>query len=230
MAFVAPGNRDRPFCTATNRAATRSHSSCWRSTERPQPLPLSPVRAPVTAPPQLSRSAAKNALPFCLLGNTVSRRAGAAGRPQGDLWGMLYQAYQAHSDIMVPVRSWATSALGAIGQPLSGFTDNAVLRNLTAAYELIARAGLTHQRPAYGIDRVTVGNREVAVREEAGARDAVRHAPALQEGHRHRATAGAAGGAAVGSFRDACCAGPCAPCCPSTMSTSPTGTMRATWR
>jgi poly(3-hydroxybutyrate) depolymerase len=79
---------------------------------------------------------------------------------------MLYQAYQAHSDIMVPVRNWATSALGAIGQPLSGFTDNAVLRNLTAAYELIARAGLTHQRPAYGIDRVTVGNREVAVREE----------------------------------------------------------------
>jgi poly(3-hydroxybutyrate) depolymerase len=79
---------------------------------------------------------------------------------------MLYQAYQAHSDIMVPVRSWATSALGAIGQPLSGFTDNAVLRNLTAAYELIARAGLTHHRPAYGIDRVTVGNREVAVREE----------------------------------------------------------------
>jgi poly(3-hydroxybutyrate) depolymerase len=79
---------------------------------------------------------------------------------------MLYQAYQAHSDIMVPVRSWATSALGAIGQPLSGFTDNAVLRNLTAAYELIARAGLTHHRPPYGIDRVTVGNREVAVREE----------------------------------------------------------------
>jgi len=79
---------------------------------------------------------------------------------------MLYQAYQAHSDIMVPVRNWATSALDAIGQPLSGFTDNAVLRNLTAAYELIARAGLTHQRPPYGIDRVTVGNREVAVREE----------------------------------------------------------------
>jgi poly(3-hydroxybutyrate) depolymerase len=80
---------------------------------------------------------------------------------------MLYQAYQAHSDIMVPVRNWATSALEAIGRPLGGFTDNAVLRNLTAAYELIARAGLTHHRPAYGIDRVTVGNREVEVREEA---------------------------------------------------------------
>jgi poly(3-hydroxybutyrate) depolymerase len=80
---------------------------------------------------------------------------------------MLYQVYQAHSDIMVPVRNWAGTALQAIGQPLAGVTDNAVLRNLTAAYELIARAGLTHARPAFGIDSVTVGNREVAVHERA---------------------------------------------------------------
>jgi poly(3-hydroxybutyrate) depolymerase len=80
---------------------------------------------------------------------------------------MLYQVYQAHSDIMVPVRNWAGTALQAIGQPLAGVTDNVVLRNLTAAYELIARAGLTHDRPAFGIDSVTVGNREVAVHERA---------------------------------------------------------------
>ena len=42
-----------------------------------------------------------------------------------------------------------------------------MVRNLTAAYELIARAGLTHSRPPYGIDQVMVGNREVEVREEA---------------------------------------------------------------
>jgi poly(3-hydroxybutyrate) depolymerase len=80
---------------------------------------------------------------------------------------MLYQVYQAHTDIMIPVRAWAGSALKAIGIPLAGVTDNAVLRNLTAAYELIARAGLTHKRPAFGIDHITVGNREVAVHEEA---------------------------------------------------------------
>jgi poly(3-hydroxybutyrate) depolymerase len=80
---------------------------------------------------------------------------------------MLYQVYQTHSDVMEPVRSWATSALRAIGQPLAGITDNAVLRNLSAAYELISRAGLTHDRPAFGIDRITVGNREVAVSERA---------------------------------------------------------------
>src|ERR1700738_4599751 len=80
---------------------------------------------------------------------------------------MLYQAYQAHSDIMIPVRNWAGSALRTLGQPLMGIADNSVLRNLTAAYELIARAGLTHARPAFGVDGVTVGNREVAVREHA---------------------------------------------------------------
>jgi poly(3-hydroxybutyrate) depolymerase len=80
---------------------------------------------------------------------------------------MLYQIYQAHTDIMVPVRNWAGTALQAIGLPLAGVTDNVVLRNLTAAYELIARAGLTHARPAFEIDSVTVGNREVAVHERA---------------------------------------------------------------
>jgi len=80
---------------------------------------------------------------------------------------MLYQAYQAHSDIMIPVRNWAGTALRTLGQPLMGIADNAVLRNLTAAYELIARAGLTHARPAFGIVSVTVGNRELAVHEHA---------------------------------------------------------------
>src|SRR6202163_1809192 len=80
---------------------------------------------------------------------------------------MLYQAYQAHSDILVPVRMLAASAFKAIGQS-SGLTDNSALRSLTAAYELIARAGLTHQRPPFGIDQIKVGNRDVQVREELG--------------------------------------------------------------
>jgi poly(3-hydroxybutyrate) depolymerase len=79
---------------------------------------------------------------------------------------MLYQAYQAHSDVVGPVRMLAQSAMKAIGQPLAGISNNAVLRNLTAAYELIARAGLTHVRPPFDIGPVKVGNREVEVREE----------------------------------------------------------------
>ncbi len=80
------------------------------------------------------------------------------------LW-MLYLAYQAQADIMVPVRAWASAAIAAGAQPL--LADHPAIRNLTAAYELIARAGLTHTRPPFGISATTVGNREVEVREEA---------------------------------------------------------------
>ena len=65
---------------------------------------------------------------------------------------MLYAAYQAHSDVMGPVRmlaGWAAQSFGndaAIGMPGHG-----VIRNLTAAYELIGRAGLTHKRPPFAI-------------------------------------------------------------------------------
>ena len=77
---------------------------------------------------------------------------------------MLYQAYQAHCDIMEPVRALAGMV---VGRPsLNGFSGAPLLRNLTAAYELIARAGLTHRRPPFGVDTVMVGNREVAVTEE----------------------------------------------------------------
>jgi polyhydroxyalkanoate depolymerase len=78
---------------------------------------------------------------------------------------MLYQAYQAHTDIMVPVRAWAGMAINAFA-PMNGMSGPGI-KNLTAAYELIARAGLTHVRPPFGIDTVTVGNEEMPVAEEA---------------------------------------------------------------
>ncbi|MBI1202843.1 MAG: polyhydroxyalkanoate depolymerase [Rhodopseudomonas sp.] len=80
---------------------------------------------------------------------------------------MLYQAYQAHSDMMSPVRQFAEFALETVGAHLNGAARPSPLSNLTAAYEMIARAGLSHTRPDFGIDSVTVGNQEVAVTEEA---------------------------------------------------------------
>src|SRR5260370_29333432 len=76
-----------------------------------------------------------------------------------------YLAYEAHSHVMKPVRSWAQLALPAF-MP-RGMGRSVPLRNLRAAYELIARAGLSHVRPALGIATVKVGNRDIAVRQEA---------------------------------------------------------------
>jgi poly(3-hydroxybutyrate) depolymerase len=78
---------------------------------------------------------------------------------------MLYLAYQTHADIMAPVRMLAQAGLSALGAWAIA-ADLKAMRNLTAAYELLTRAGLTHERPAYGIERVRAGNRDVAVREE----------------------------------------------------------------
>lgn len=80
---------------------------------------------------------------------------------------MLYQAYQAHADLMAPWRAFAELAATSLGERLNGAARPSVLSNLTAVYELVARAGLTHTRPSYGIDTVIAGNDEVAVTEEA---------------------------------------------------------------
>ena len=114
---------------------------------------------------------------------------------------MLYQAYQAHADIMGPVRKFAGIAARAVGVKLNGAASPTVLSNLTAAYELIARAGLTHERPAYGIDTVTI-NGEVAVPRKRLIR-AVRHPVTFQKRSSGRAAPRSAGRSSVGSFRDA---------------------------
>jgi poly(3-hydroxybutyrate) depolymerase len=78
---------------------------------------------------------------------------------------MLYQAYQNHMDLTEPWRSGAASALRYLNLVPQGVSDRLFTR-LAAALELISRSSLTYTRPAYGIEAVQVGNREVEVKEE----------------------------------------------------------------
>jgi poly(3-hydroxybutyrate) depolymerase len=79
---------------------------------------------------------------------------------------MIYQAYEAWSDAAGPLRVLAgltapwlrLSALGPMTPPW--------WPHVAAALELVARTGLTHRRPPFGIDRVRVADRDVAVHEE----------------------------------------------------------------
>lgn len=79
---------------------------------------------------------------------------------------MIYAAYQAQADLFDPVRMAARFTRRALGTSLNGFGETPFMRNFTAALEMVERAGLTHARPSFGVDRVPVGNREVEVREE----------------------------------------------------------------
>ena len=78
---------------------------------------------------------------------------------------MYYQAFQNQMDLAAPWRAGASSALKFLHLVPQGMSDQVVGR-LSAALELISRSTLTYARPAYGIDSVMVGDREVGVTEE----------------------------------------------------------------
>jgi polyhydroxyalkanoate depolymerase len=78
---------------------------------------------------------------------------------------MLYLAYQMQSNVMAPVRALAAALRTGLG-PIAETPGNFSWSHVMAAWELIARSGLSHDQPPYGIGTVQVGNREVAVVEE----------------------------------------------------------------
>ncbi len=79
---------------------------------------------------------------------------------------MLYNAYQAQADFLSSSRAFTvmTAALFDGGQ--FGPGGNMFARSFSAATELFVRAGLTHERPDYEIENVTIDGREIAVHEE----------------------------------------------------------------
>jgi len=82
---------------------------------------------------------------------------------------MLYHAYQAQSDAFAPVRKMAQTLSGWFDQPWPGMGDLPGMRHAAAAMTMLSRAGLSHERPAFGIDFTTVDGVAVPVTEEAVA-------------------------------------------------------------
>jgi polyhydroxyalkanoate depolymerase len=78
---------------------------------------------------------------------------------------VLYQAYQAHVDLMAPLRSFAKVSQDILNQGRL-FGDNIVLRSAAAGWEMLARAGISHDRPPFGLNETIVDGRTVPVTEE----------------------------------------------------------------
>ncbi len=79
---------------------------------------------------------------------------------------MLYQAYQAYVEAMMPIRAIAETAARLMDQPWFGIRPAGTQRNFAAACAMLARTRLTHHRPSFGIDEVIAGGDAVAVRED----------------------------------------------------------------
>src|SRR6478672_7325407 len=78
---------------------------------------------------------------------------------------MMYQAFDFQSDLAEQTRAWVRVIHDAVSPSQTGLGKPGTL--WSAGARMMMRAGLTFSRPAYGIETVTVGNREVPVAEEA---------------------------------------------------------------
>jgi polyhydroxyalkanoate depolymerase len=80
---------------------------------------------------------------------------------------MMYQAYQAHADLMWPLRTMAKTALPMLNDNTFGWSDAPHTRKLAAACEVLRLGEVTHKRPPFEIDSVMVKGEAVEVVEEA---------------------------------------------------------------
>ena len=83
---------------------------------------------------------------------------------------LLYHAYQAQTDLLWPLRFLTDTALPVFNETRDGPSARPGMRKLLAALEVFSLARLTHHRPEFAIDRVTVDGREIAVGERIAHR------------------------------------------------------------
>ena len=79
---------------------------------------------------------------------------------------MLYDAYQAQQDLLAPLRAGAGLLSTALGQTWLGPGGNQVARSVAAAAEILSRAKMLHERPAYDLTLAGAGGRALPVHEE----------------------------------------------------------------
>ena len=79
---------------------------------------------------------------------------------------MMYQAYQAQSDLMWPLRTLAKLSVPMLQDRRFGLSAHASLRQAAAACKVLELAEVTHRRPPWNLPSVLVGGEPVAVTEE----------------------------------------------------------------
>ena len=80
---------------------------------------------------------------------------------------MLYDTYQAHNDVLAPIRLGAEFCRAVLTQPWPLIKDAPFVRGTAAAMELLSNAGMSHGRPDFGIRSLTMNGEEVGVSEES---------------------------------------------------------------
>ena len=79
---------------------------------------------------------------------------------------MLYDAYQAQSDLLAPLRAWAGLTSALYRDTYAGPRANYVFQSIAAAAEILHRARLVHERPSFDITAIEMAGHVVPVHEE----------------------------------------------------------------
>ena len=79
---------------------------------------------------------------------------------------MLYQLYEAQRALMAPFADFAAATAKLYKHPLSPFTHTPGAGRLSAGFELLHRLGMDYEKPEFEINKVTIGDLDVAVQEQ----------------------------------------------------------------
>ena len=79
---------------------------------------------------------------------------------------MLYQLYEAQRALMAPFADFAAATAKLYKHPLSPFTHTPGAGRLSAGFELLHRLGMDYEKPEFEINKVRIGDLDVAVQEQ----------------------------------------------------------------
>ena len=79
---------------------------------------------------------------------------------------MLYQFHELNRTFLNPLIQWAEASSKLFTNPVSPLAHTPFAQRIAAGYELMYRLGKDYEKPAFGIDSVTVADKQVPIVEE----------------------------------------------------------------
>jgi len=80
---------------------------------------------------------------------------------------MLYQLHEMQRSFLTPLMQWADASSKLFSNPVSPFAHTPFSQRIAAGYELMYRLGKDYEKPAFGIDTVTIKGEAVNIVEHA---------------------------------------------------------------
>jgi poly(3-hydroxybutyrate) depolymerase len=80
---------------------------------------------------------------------------------------MLYQLHEMQRSFLTPLMQWADASSKLFSNPVSPFAHTPFSQRIAAGYELMYRLGKDYEKPAFGLDTVTIKGETVNIIEHA---------------------------------------------------------------